>query len=255
MPERLAYPSTLGRRRARSAPVRATFLAAALAGFVVTAGSAPAEAAAHGCGRLPVKAQVLSKFGERYALQYTDKVPVYVQTRGPTIRNWQIQIYTFDGFRLGRSKRLADFSVGAKGRAKLKYPMQAGKYTLVVKGTVAGCGELERTKVIKFRDCRDSLPLKFPERPGGSAADYGAYLSVKVQTRGPVVRNLVGRVYSFDGRFFGKSRLGVLFGTAFMSNRLRRPLQTGGYSFLVEGRIDQPRECGDKSKTAILKFK
>jgi hypothetical protein len=217
--------------------------------------AAPDAAQARGCGKLPVKAKVLSKYGENFALQYTKKVPVYVETKGPTIHDAQIQLYTFQGFRLGKSKRLGDFAVGAKGRAKLKFPMQAGKYTLVVKGTVAGCGELQMAKVVRFRDCRDKLPLKFPNKPGGNAADYGAFLSVGLETRGPVIRKLIGRVYSFDGEFFGKGKLGVLFGTAVLHNRLRKPLQAGGYSLIVEGRIDQPRECGTKSTSTVLKFK
>jgi len=70
-----------------------------------------------------------------------------------------------------------------------------------------------------------------------------------------VIRKLTGSVYSFDGKLYGRGKLGVLFGTAFLHNRLKRPLQAGGYSFVVEGRIDQPRECGVKSTTAVLKFK
>ena len=232
----------------------AAFLAVACLALLVSA-SAADRAQARDCGSLPVKAKVLSKYGENYALAYTKKLPVYVQTKGPVIHNWQIQVYTFQGFKLGESKRYGDFGVGDKGRAKLRFPMQAGKYTLVIKGTVAGCGEIQLAKVIKFRDCRDSLPIKFPEKPGGRAADYGAYLSVKLQTRGPVVRKLTGRVYSFSGKFYGRGKLGVLFGTAFLHNRLKRPLQAGGYSLVVEGRIDQPRECGPKTKTAVLKFK
>ena len=221
----------------------------------LAAAAVPDSSEARGCRKLPVKAKVLSKYSENYALQYTDELPVYVETRGPTIRNAQIQLYTFEGFRLGRSRKLGDFGVGIKGKAKLRFPMQAGRYTLVVKGTVAGCGELQVAKVVRFRDCRETLPIKFPDRPAGNAADYGGFLSVELETRGPAIRNLVGRVYSFDGEFFGKGSLSVLFGTAFLHNRLRKPLQAGGYSFVVEGRIDQPRECGTKSKSTTLKFK
>lgn len=234
---------------------RACLVALALVAAAAAVLAQPPDASARSCKQLPVKAKVLSKFGDRYALEYTKKVPVYAETRGPTIRNWQIQIYTFQGFKLGESKKLGDFSIGDKGRAKLRFPMQAGKYTLVIKGTVAGCGELQRTKVVSFRDCREKLPIKFPDRPGGQAADYGGFLSVQLETRGPVIRKLTGRVYSFDGELFGRGRLGVLFGTAFLHNRLSKPLQAGGYSLVVEGRIDQPHECGIKSTNAVLKFK
>ena len=218
--------------------------------------AAPAAQARDCDGSLPAKVKVLSRYSERYALQYEEKAPVYVETRGPRINNVVVQIYTFDGFKLGESEQLGDFDVGITGKVELRFPMQAGKYTVVVTGTVAGCpGYQQLFKIVRFKGCRTKLPLAFPQKPRGSSSDYEGFLSIPLRTRGPAVRNLKGRLYGFDGGLFGKSSLKVLFGTAIMDNKLTQPLQPGGYTFVVSGLLDQPRQCGPKSAQVTMKFR
>ncbi len=183
-------------------------------------------------------------------------MPIQVTTTGPRITGWKIQLYTFGGFRLGRTERFSSLGGTAHRRLSLKFPMQPGQYTLVVKGTVPGCGELELDKVVKFRDCVNKLPVHFPDKPRGFASDYGNYVSLKIQpTKNHIIKRLRGRLYNFHGKRFGSSRLHVLFGTQFMNNLLSKRLVRGNYTFIVRGFVDQPKACGTKSKQVVLRFR
>ena len=235
--------------------MRGTAFLAAIAAVCCLLGAAPSAQARDCDGSLPAKAKVLSRFNDRYALQYKDELPVYVETKGPRINDVVVQIYTFDGFKLGESKELGDFDIGIKGKVALRFPIQAGKYTVVVTGTVAGCSGYQQVfKIARFKACRTKLPLAFPGRPGGNAADYGGFLSVPVRTRGPAIRNLKGTLYSFEGARFGKGSLDVLFGSAVIDSELTRRLEPGGYTLVVSGLIDQPRECGRKTAQTTMQF-
>ncbi len=207
-------------------------------------------------GGLPASGKVVGDFAKPYASAYEKKVPIYVETDGPALSNVHVELYTFDGVKLGESKEFGDFSVGDTGRVKLRFPMQAGKFTLVIKGVAEGCSnERERSQVIRFHECSDALPLEFPQRPHGQASDYGGYVSVRVRTAGVTVRELRGTLSDLDGRIFGRSRLKALFGTATLDNRLTRGLEPGSYSFTVSGFPDQPRKCGRKQTSVSLRFR
>jgi hypothetical protein len=234
----------------------ASAAAIAAAALAIVALGGPASAPAQSCGPLPVKATVVGKFSRNYALQYRKRVPIQVTTKGPRITGWKVQIYTFGGFRLGHSKRYSVLGGTRHTKVPLKFPMQPGQFTVVVKGTVAGCGELELDKVVKFRDCVNKLPVHFPDKPRGFAADYGHYVSLKIEpTKNHVIKKLRGRLYNFHGKRFGSSRLHILFGTQFMNNLLSRTLVRGNYTFIVSGLVDQPRACGPKSKQVVLRFR
>ncbi len=107
-------------------------------------------------------------------------------------------------------------------------PMQPGRYTLVVKGTVGGCGELERDHVVNFRGCLNSLPISFIDKPGGTAADYGRYLSVKIAPK-PVwapLKDIRGTLSNFEGDVYGTAGAATwqrkLIGEQFLDFKLKR---------------------------------
>lgn len=219
----------------------------------------PAEA---GCGHLNVKPQVVSRYPKVFANQYEKKLKVSVQRGRAAVRDWRVQLYTFGGFLLGESEIDKKMSSTDTATMKLRVPMQAGKYTLVTKGTVRGCGEVERDEVVNFRGCLNKLPITFIDKPGGTAADYGRYLSVKIAPK-PVWAPLVdiyGTLSNFDGDVYGKAELPrgqrKLIGEQYLNFKLKSGgLESGGYSVYVTGKARQPRSCGDLAKSTSLKFK
>ena len=46
------------------------------------------------------------------------------------------------------------------------------------------CGPKQMTRVVRLRACAQTLPITFGTLPGGTAADYGGYLSVPVNSAG-----------------------------------------------------------------------
>lgn len=236
-------------------------VALTLSGKVGGSGGAPTPAQA-GCGHLKVRPEIVSKFPKVFANQYEKKLRVSVQHGRGSIRDWRVQLYTFGGFLLGESE--IDKKMGSTDTAsmKLRVPLQPGKYTLVTKGTVKGCGELERDQIINFRDCLNKLPITFIDKPGGTAADYGRYLSVKIAPK-PVWAPLVdinGTLSNFDGDVFGKAELPrgsrKLIGAQYLNFQLKSGgLKSGGYSVYVSGKARQPNSCGDLSKSTTLTFK
>lgn len=232
-----------------------------LSGGVGGSNGTPAPAAA-GCGSLKVTPEVISNYPKVFASQYDKKLRVSVQRGRSSVRDWQVQLYTFGGFLLGESEVEAKMSRTDTATMKLRVALQPGKYTLVTKGAVGGCGELERDEVVSFRDCLDKLPILFVEKPGGMAADYGKYVSVKIAPK-PVwapLTDIFGSLSNFNGDIFGKAELPrgqrKLIGEQFLDFKLKSGgLQPGGYSVYVTGKARQPRECGDLSKSTTLKFK
>jgi len=218
----------------------------------------PASAEAR-CGeRLAAKYNVVSRFPKLYASQYEKRMKVSVTTHHGPLVEWQVQLYTFQGKLLGESKRKSTLNSTKSARLKLKYGIQAGKFTLVVKGFPRGChSESVTSSVVRFVDCTNFLPVKFPDTPGGIAGDYEAFLSVPIETRGgALIRNVESRVFSSDNEFFGRSidDYKVVFGRVTMNNRLIKPLRPGSYTMEVSGRVDQPKRCGDKTASVDMEF-
>lgn len=235
--------------------------ALSLTGGIGGADGAPTPAEA-GCGQLKVRPEVVSRYPKVFANQYEKKLKVSVNRGRHSVRNWRVQLYTFSGFLLGESAIDKKMSSTDTASMKLQIPLQPGKYTLVTKGTVGGCGELERDEVIDFRGCLSKLPVEFVDRPGGSADDYGRYLSVKIQpkaTWAPLV-DVFGSLSNFDGDVYGKAELPQgqrkLIGQQFLNFKLKSGgLDSGGYSVFVTGKARQPSSCGDLSKSTTLEFK
>ncbi len=224
-----------------------------------TAG-APTPAQAACGGGLDVKdIQVVSRFSKNFALQYTKKMRIQV-TRGERVRNWTAELYTFSGYLVGKSKPDKKLSKVETTKLKLKQSMQPGKYTLVVKGDVPGCNIEESYKVVKFRSCLGRLPIKPIDKPGGTAADYSGFVSLKVapQPAFAPLRNIQGTLSSFDGVSYGDAELPrgsrKLIGEQFLDFELTRNLEPGRYTVYITGKAPQPRSCGDKSKTIKLRF-
>lgn len=236
-------------------------LAVALALILGGSAGAPATAEA-GCGKLEVRTDVVSKFPRAFANQYEKRLKVAVQRGRHAVGDWRVQLYTFGGFLLGESVIDRRMSRSDTATMKLRVPMQPGRYTLVTKGTVRGCGEVERDEVVNFRDCLNKLPISFADKPGGTAADYGRYLSVKIDPK-PVWAPLVdiyGTLSNFNGDVYGKAELPrgrrKLIGAQFLDFKLKSGgLDSGGYSVYVSGKARQPRSCGDLSKSTVLSFK
>jgi hypothetical protein len=244
----------------------AGFLTVALTAVVLAAiGTGPAgtplgpDLAEARCGeRLAAKYSVQSRFPKLYASQYKKRVKVNVTTHHGPLVEWQVQIYTFQGKLLGQTPRKRALNSSKTVRVNLKFPMQPGKFTIVIKGYPRGChSESQLADVVRFSDCTDRLPVKFPDKPGGVAADYSGFLSVPVESRnGALIKNPQTEVYSFSNEFFGRDIDGYkrLFGRLTFNNKLAKPLRAGSYTVIVSGRLDQPRECGPKSAQTTLTF-
>jgi hypothetical protein len=211
------------------------------------------------CGeRLAAKYRVRSRYPKLYASQYRKKVRVNVTTHHGPLVEWQVQLYTFQGKLLGQTKRKRALNHSKTVKVKLKFPIQPGKFTMVIKGFPRGCHvESQMADVVRFSDCTNRLPVKFPNRPGGAAADYEGFLSVPIESRnGALIKNPETEVYSSSGEFFGRDIDGYkrLFGRLTFNNKLTKSLRPGEYTVRLYGRLDQPRECGSQTAETTLKF-
>ena len=148
-------------------------------GLVGSNGQGPAVADA-GC-RLHAKVKPVSRFPAAFASQYTKKLRVTVYNRTGNVKTWHLELYTYGGDKLGRSKERHWLTYGTKAAINLKQAMQPGDYTVVVKGEVPGCGETQDSNPIHLRGCLSKLPIRFFNKPGGTASDYGKYLSIGIQ--------------------------------------------------------------------------
>lgn len=231
-----------------------------LAGGVDGTKGGPARAQAS-CGSLDVEPVVISRYPKMFANQYDKKMRIAVARGRQAVRNWRVELYTFGGFLLGKSRFDDSMSRNDRAKLNLKLAMQPGKYTLVTKGEVRGCGLIERFDVVSFRDCLSKLPIKFIDKPGGTASDYGDFLSVKIAPN-PVFAPLTdihSTLTNFDGDIFGKAELPrgkrQLIGEQFLDHKLKSGgLQPGGYTVYVTGKARQPRECGNLAASANLTF-
>jgi hypothetical protein len=217
--------------------------------------SAASPAAARGgcITRLPVSISLPSQF----AADYHKVVRIRVTSRGPRIRSVSAQLYTFAGEPLGRSRKVSALGSGRVLRIKTRFPVQGGRYTLIVTGepnASRSCGPKQSHHVITFRDCFQQLPLAFPHPPGGFAKDYGDVLSVEVRTTGPIIRRIHGSLSDFAGNQFGVGDLPFLVGRATLNLTLSQPLVAGQYTVFLTGKVKQPASCGDKDAKLILTF-
>lgn len=243
--------------------VRRARAAVALAAAALLAGAlAPAAASAQsGCiTTLPVR---LTLPDGPFAAAYTKDIRVRVNSGALRIRHLRADLFTFSGRRMGGSEERRAVRGFATLTLRLEpdfAPMQVGGFTLVLTGepnASRSCGPKKTTRVVKFKACRDTLPIAFPNPPGGNAADYEGYLSVPVRSRGPLIRDLTSSVYGFDGSLLGNGTgLPALFGETTLDHALLRPLTPGRYTVIVEGLLDeQPRSCGRKRAQATLTFR
>jgi hypothetical protein len=233
--------------------VRARGALVVAAALLTAAASTPANAGASCITRLPVRASLPNP----YASSYRDVLPVRIETKGPTIRFLRVELYSFAGEKLGEGRRGGPLRASAKVRVRLRFPMQVGSFTLVVTGEPnrdRSCGPKQLFKVLRFRDCPSVLPVSFPSPPGGAAADYQDYLSVKVTTSGGLLRDLLGTVATVAGETIGDGRLSVLFGTATLDMRLTRRLVRGDYRVTVQGHLDKANACPPAQNRLALRF-
>ncbi|HEX3874031.1 MAG TPA: hypothetical protein VHW26_07785 [Solirubrobacteraceae bacterium] len=239
----------------RGIVVAGLMLALAVVIAVPTWTGGTGSAVAAGCSKkLGVSVSLTSNF----AASYPSKVSVNVSTKIGPISNLTAQIYTFSGDRIAAGSRKATLKSSGTLRLKLAYgALQVGSYTLVVTGTPAsnpGCGLEKFTKVEAFKGCVETLPLTFVNPPGGTASDYGGYLSVPVKTNGPLIREVEGAVYAADGTLFGDGTLSALYGQATLGLKLNQALVAGSYTLVVAGLISQPAACGPKTAQITLEF-
>jgi hypothetical protein len=248
-----AVPVSAGGRTHRGRRRRA-LLGLAVSTWLLALGGPASAAEAQGCiTRLPVSVSLPSPF----AAAYPSSVGVGLSTTGRPIRNVRASLYTFGGDQIAAG-RLPVLSGSRTLKMKLAFaPLQQGSYTLVVTGEPnanPSCGPKKLVEVVTFRGCITGLPLKFVSPPGGTASDYGGYLSLTVQSAGPLIRNLEGAVYAADGTVFGHGTLNALYGQASLDLRLDRPLVAGDYSVVVAGLVAQPPSCGPKTIQIDLHF-
>ena len=240
-------------------------VACACAVLLAVTGSGPAgsplgpDTAEARCGeRLAAKYSVQSRYAKLYASQYKKRIKVNVTTHHGPLVEWQVQLYTFQGKLLGQTKRKRALNHSKTVRVDLKFPIQPGKFTIVIKGYPRGChSESQLADVVRFADCTNRLPVKFPDKPGGVAADYAGFLSLPIESRnGALIKHPETEVYSSSGEFFGRSIDGYkrLFGRLTFNNKLTKSLRAGEYTVVLYGRLDQPKECGNKTAQTVLTF-
>ena len=232
-----------------------------LSGGVGGTAGGPAHADA-ACGSLKVKPVVISNYPKVFANQFDKKMRVAVARGRSRVRDWRVELYTFGGFLVGKSDFDKTMSRNDHAKVNLRLAIQPGKYTLVTKGEVPGCGLVERNDVVAFRGCLSKLPITFIDKPGGTAADYGKYLSMEIAPK-PIwapVTQVRSTLSNLDGDIYGRAELPPgqrkLIGEQFLHHKLKSGgLDPGGYTVSVSGRARQPRECGTLSKSTSLNFK
>jgi hypothetical protein len=217
----------------------------------------PQSAAAQGCiTKLPVNHQLKSPYTVSYK---KGKIAVRVMSTGSWIHHTKAELYTFGGVLVAKSKLYrGGFNKSKKHVMKLLFgTMQSGKYTLIITGepnSNRSCGPKKYTKVVEFSDCPKSLPVEFPDPPGGKAGDYGHWLSIFLRPLHGVLRGVVVELYDADDNFFGKAKLKALFGTAKVDIELRHKLLNGTYTVIVRAKDGLPRACGKKRAKKVLTF-
>jgi hypothetical protein len=107
--------------------------------------------------------------------------------------------------------------------------------------------------------CITRLPIKVSLPDGPYALAYTKHVRVRVEPRGPRIRNLRGELYSFSGRRMGISpprravrRVATL---KLRLERIFRPLQPGGYTLVLTGEPNVSRSCGPKQATRVLRVR
>lgn len=99
------------------------------------------------------------------------------------------------------------------------------------------------------------LPIRFLKRPGGYARDYEGYLSIPVESRGGLIRNVFAGVYTFGGRRIGAVSIGRLAGRRTLNIKLTERLRAGGVSVTVSGQPNPNLYCGPKTRSIALRFR
>lgn len=231
-------------------------LTIALTAFALLAGL-PSTAQAAGC---VTKLPITHSFKSAYTAAYkSNKVPLKLTSQGSYIHHYKAELFTFNGELVAKSKY---HNGGFKRSKRIKLrslfgPMQSGKYTLIVTGepnSNRSCGPKKYTRVVEFHECPKSLPVEFPNPPGGRARDYGRWLSVQLRPQHGVLRDVHVELFDFEDNFFGSAHLKALFGTAKVDIKLRHKLVKGGYTLVVNGKAGLPRSCGKKSAKKVLRF-
>jgi len=230
-----------------------------LTGAVGGSGEGPSLAGA--CGQIHAKVRPYSRYPAAFASQYTKKLRVTVYNRTGNVKTWHLELYTFDSQKLGRSKERSYLTYGTKAAINLRQAMQPGDYTVVVKGEVPGCGPSQDSNPISLRGCLSKLPIRFFNKPKGTASDYGKYVSIGIEPREgwSGTRQIHSTLSKFNGVVYGKAELPKgykkLIGQQYLNHKLTRKLTSGEYSVNVTGKPPQPRACGNKTKSTTLKFK
>ena len=231
-----------------------------LAGGVDGTRGGPDPAAA-ACGSLKVEPVVVSSYPKSFASQYDRRMRVAVTRGRARVRDWRVELYTFGGFLVGKSDFDKSMSRRDHARLDLRLAIQPGRYTLVTKGEVRGCGLIERDDVVAFRGCLGKLPISIVDKPGGTASDYGRYLSIEIEPKAiwAPVTQVRSTLTNSEGDVYGRAELPPgqrkLIGRQFLHHELKSGgLQPGGYTVSITGRARQPRECGTLSKTTSLSF-
>ena len=226
-----------------------------LSGGVAGSGNGP-ELANAGCRGVNGSVEVVSRYPKAFATQYKKKLKIAVYNRTGNVKKWHLKLYTYSGYKLGSSKEKKWLTWGNKASIRLRQAMQPGGYTVVLKGEIPGCGSSETSDSVRLRGCLNKLPVKFPGKPTGKAADYnsGGYVSVPIEPRSDwaPIKKITSTLTDANGTIYGRAELPrgsrKLIGKQFLNHELTRNLGAGEYSVFVEGKAPQPRSCGDSTK-------
>jgi hypothetical protein len=232
-------------------------LAAVIAGVAILGSSAGSQAQGGCITKLPLSWSVSS----HYAAAWNRTLRISVRTHGATISRLSVSLSTFGGVQLGSGSLKFALTGTASITIKLRYPMQAGKFTLYFYGfpnANPSCGPKHLGTVLHLTGCTGTLPVHFVSAPEGNAADYGSYYSFDVEPiGGRLLRGLAASLSTFDGTLVGKTKIPVLFGQLHVSIPLRAaiaPLPTK-YTLDVSGFTPgRPRSCGAVQAPRTLSF-
>jgi hypothetical protein len=222
----------------------ATCGALLIGAFIGTVVPAGASAASRCITTLPVSYSLPSPYVE----SFTSTLPLRVSTAGAPVRRLYIAVYTFSGDVLAAGSLGHPLKGSAVVRLHLRFPMQAGNYTLYMVGypnANPSCGQKHLSAVLTLRGCETALPVTFPDPPSDSASDYSGRLPIQMSSSGTLLRNLRVTLSSFAGQIYGTTTVDPLFGTATVNIPLSQPLVSGPYTVYVSGLIpDEPASCG-----------
>lgn len=103
--------------------------------------------------------------------------------------------------------------------------------------------------------CITRLPVEY-SFPSDFAGSFERRLPITIATKGPPIRNLEAKLYTFGGALLGQTRrTSTLTSSRRLTMRLRYPLQPGRFTLTLFGEPNRSRSCGPKHLFRTVRFR